>query len=77
MVCAMSSRWHEQRLGANDMNGYLDWWNFVDWVWDSGTPVGRDGSSAILTLQYVYTLQQAEKYSDTMAALTMRIIIRS
>ncbi len=53
--------WHEQRLGANDMNGYLDWWNFVDWVWDSGTPVGRDGSSAILTLQYVYTLQQAEK----------------
>ena len=55
-------QWHEQRLAANKMNGYLEWWNFVDWVWDDGgTPDGRDGGSAILTLQYVYTLQQAEQ----------------
>lgn len=53
--------WHEQRLATNKMNGYLEWWNFVDWVWDSGTPDGRDGGSSILTLQYVYTLQQAEQ----------------
>lgn len=53
--------WHEQRLAPNHMNGYLEWWNFVDWVWDSGTPAGRDGGSAILSLQYVYTLQQAEQ----------------
>jgi len=53
--------WHEQRLAPNHMNGYLEWWNFVDWVWDAGTPIGRDGGSAILSLQYVYTLQQAEK----------------
>ncbi|MDZ4706909.1 MAG: alpha-L-rhamnosidase C-terminal domain-containing protein [Saprospiraceae bacterium] len=53
--------WHELRLAPNQMNGYLEWWNFVDWVWDSGTPVGREGGSAILSLQYVYTLQQAEK----------------
>ncbi len=53
--------WHEQRLATNKMNGYLEWWNFVDWVWDSGTPDGREGGSSILTLQYVYTLQQAEQ----------------
>ncbi|MEP7321925.1 MAG: alpha-L-rhamnosidase C-terminal domain-containing protein, partial [Saprospiraceae bacterium] len=53
--------WHEQRLASNGMNGYLAWWNFVDWVWDAGTPVGRDGGSSILSLQYVYTLQQAEQ----------------
>lgn len=52
--------WHEQRLASNKMNGYLEWWNFVDWVWDAGTPVGREGGSSILSLQYVYTLQQAE-----------------
>lgn len=53
--------WHEQRLASNQMNGYLEWWNFVDWVWDSGTPAGREGGSSILSLQYVYTLQQAEQ----------------
>ena len=53
--------WHEQRLAPNKMNGYLPWWNFVDWVWDAGTPVGREGGSSILSLQYVYTLQQAER----------------
>ncbi len=53
--------WHEQRLASNGMNGYLPWWNFVDWVWDAGTPRGREGNSSILSLQYVYTLQQAEK----------------
>ncbi|HNR06981.1 MAG TPA: alpha-L-rhamnosidase N-terminal domain-containing protein [Saprospiraceae bacterium] len=53
--------WHEQRLGPDHMNGDLEWWNFVDWTWPSGTPPGREGSSSILSLQYVYTLQQAEK----------------
>lgn len=53
--------WHEQRLAPNGMNGNLEWWNFVDWTWPSGTPPGREGSSSILSLQYVYTLQQAEK----------------
>lgn len=53
--------WHEQRIGPDGMNGYLEWWNFVDWTWPAGTPPGREGSSSILSLQYVYTLGQAEK----------------
>lgn len=61
-------RWHDERLDAKTrMNGPLDWWNFVDWSWGwsdtehfGGVPDGaRNGGSAILTLQYVYTLRQA------------------
>lgn len=61
-------KWHEDRLDPNTgMNGPLDWWNFVDWSWGwsntehfGGVPDGaRNGGSAILSLQYAYTLQQA------------------
>lgn len=61
-------RWHDARLNIETMmNGPLDWWNFVDWSWPwkneegfGGVPDGsRQGGSAILTLQYAYTLQQA------------------
>ncbi len=60
--------WHEARLDPKTgMNGPLDWWNFVDWSWpwsdterSGGVPDGaRNGGSAILSLQYAYTLQQA------------------
>lgn len=60
--------WHEARLDQNTaMNGPLDWWNFVDWSWpwsdaerSGGVPDGaRNGGSAVLSLQYAYTLQQA------------------
>jgi alpha-L-rhamnosidase len=60
-------KWHEDRLAANGMNGALDWWNFVDWAWPwvnsegfGGVPDGAHaGGSAILSLQFAYTLQQA------------------
>ena len=60
--------WHEERLDKNtQMNGSLEWWNFVDWSWpwsneerSGGVPDGaRNGGSSILSLQYVYTLKQA------------------
>ncbi len=60
--------WHEARLDKKTMmNGPLDWWNFVDWSWSwsdtersGGVPDGaRNGGSAILSLQYAYTLHQA------------------
>ncbi|MCY7360353.1 MAG: alpha-L-rhamnosidase, partial [Rudanella sp.] len=64
-------RWHEQRLATNNLNGPLEWWNFVDWAWPwseeariGGVPPGvRDGSST-LSLQQVYTyLRAAEVFA--------------
>jgi len=55
--------WYESKLDSTDMLGHMEWWNFVDWVrfknWGLGTPPEQaDGHSAVLTLQYVYTLQK-------------------
>ncbi len=64
-------RWHEQRLAPNNLNGPLEWWNFVDWAWPwsdeariGGVPPGvRDGSST-LSLQQAYTyLRAAEVFA--------------
>jgi hypothetical protein len=65
--------WHDERLDKKTvMNGPLDWWNFVDWSWpwsnaerSGGVPDGgRNGGSAILSLQYAYTLRQAAELFD-------------
>ena len=49
--------------------GPLEWWNFIDWVpgWEAGVPPGanhQDGGSAIVSLQFVYTLHKAVKLLD-------------
>ena len=55
--------WYQARIDQDKrMLGPLTWWNFVDWgnfnSW--GTAPGADkGNSAIMTLQYAYTLKQA------------------
>jgi len=55
--------WYKVRVDQKTkMLGPLTWWNFVDWDnfngW--GTAPGADtGNSAIMTLQYSYTLNQA------------------
>lgn len=55
--------WYSNRIDQQKkMLGPLTWWNFVDWDnfngW--GTAPGSDnGNSAIITLQYAYTLNQA------------------
>lgn len=78
-------RWYEEKMAADGLLGPLSWWQFVDWSWpwvDSirvgGVPPGASkGGSAIISLQYAYTLvraaalmqaygrpEQAKKYSD-------------
>jgi alpha-L-rhamnosidase len=67
--------WYQARINNNWMLGPMSHWNFVDctekWPWapERGSvcePTGtREGNSSILTLQYVYGLQLAQKlYSD-------------
>lgn len=55
-------RWHEERLAANNLNGPLEWWNFVDWAWPwtqeaqiGGVPPGVQDGSSTLSLQQAYT----------------------
>jgi alpha-L-rhamnosidase len=55
--------WFEKHIDQKkNMLGPMKWWSFVDWnqAFPGGTPDGAmDGNSAIITLQYVNTLQQA------------------
>ena len=56
--------WFRNRIDSSGMLGLVEWWNFVDWVnakgWDNGSPpAAQNGNSAILSLQYVYTLEKA------------------
>lgn len=55
--------WYEHNIDRDKkMLGPMKWWNFVDWnlSFDNGVPDGAtDGNSSVITLQYVYTLQQA------------------
>lgn len=52
--------WYEDKIDSTLMLGKMEWWNFVDWNWKRGIPPGAtDGNSAVISLQYVYTLQKA------------------
>lgn len=67
-------KWFEQRIDPQThLLGKLGYWNFVDWSFtQKGVPPGgEEGNSAILTLQYAYTLDQAAemfRYSDPQRA---------
>jgi alpha-L-rhamnosidase len=54
--------WYEGHVDtAMGMLGPMPWWGFVDWAdaFGSGTPPGAaDGHSAVISLQYAYTLRQ-------------------
>ena len=63
-------QWFENRIDTSTgMLGELAWWPFVDWTtawsWNAGTqmggvpPGGLEGQSAMITLQYAMTLDQA------------------
>ena len=55
-------KWFEYRLDEHSgMLGKLGYWNFVDWsfAYKGIPPGGLDGNSAILSLQFVYALNQA------------------
>ncbi|NGF56442.1 alpha-L-rhamnosidase [Parapedobacter sp. SGR-10] len=60
--------WYERQVDHTGILGPMDWWNFVDWSFGKWNPVkplggvppgGMDGHSAIISLQYAYTLQMA------------------
>lgn len=56
--------WYEERIDAGRlMLGPMQWWNFTDWSGPfvhMGVPPGAvEGNSALITLQFSYTLQQA------------------
>lgn len=55
--------WYEKHIDQQkNMLGPMQWWGFTDWnhAFPGGTPDGAtDGNSAVITLQYAYTLQQA------------------
>ena len=58
--------WFRNRIDSSGMLGPVEWWDFVDWVnskdWDNGNPpAAHHGNSAILSLQYVYTLEKASE----------------
>jgi len=53
--------WFEGKVDETGLVGPLPWWPFADWTeeWESGiAPGGSDGHSVLITLQYVYALQQ-------------------
>ncbi len=54
--------WFELHLNENGIPGKTDWPYFVDWYKESGggtSPVSGNGNSAVVTLQWVYSLQNA------------------
>lgn len=55
--------WYEDKIDkSKNMLGPMRWWNFEDWnlAFPGGVPDGaNDGNSSLVTLHYVYTLQQA------------------
>lgn len=60
--------WYQQRIDSSkNMLGPMKWWGFVDWnrKFPNGVPDGAtDGNSSVITLQFVYTLQQAALLFD-------------
>ncbi|HVK97380.1 MAG TPA: alpha-L-rhamnosidase N-terminal domain-containing protein, partial [Flavisolibacter sp.] len=60
--------WYEKRIDQEKkMLGPMKWWGFVDWdlTFQSGVPPGAtNGNSSVITLQYIYTLEQAADLFD-------------
>jgi alpha-L-rhamnosidase len=55
-------KWFENRIDPKTgLVGQTGYWNFVDWsfTYKGIPPGGLDGNSAIISLQYAYTLKQA------------------
>jgi hypothetical protein len=56
--------WFNKKIQPNGLAGPIDWWAYADWCvdWKSGVPPGGlEGNSALFSLHYAYTLQNAAK----------------
>jgi hypothetical protein len=56
--------WFNKRIQKNGLTGPIEWWAYADWCvdWKSGVPPGGiEGNSALFSLHYAYTLQNAAK----------------
>ncbi len=56
--------WFNKKVQKNGLTGPIDWWAYADWCvdWESGVPPGGiEGNSALFSLHYSYTLQNAAK----------------
>ncbi len=54
--------WYEEKLDDRGVLGPQPWWGYADWVeaWSRGSaPGAEEGGSLLLSLQLVYTLQDA------------------
>ncbi|HYW96336.1 MAG TPA: alpha-L-rhamnosidase C-terminal domain-containing protein [Bacteroidales bacterium] len=54
--------WFERHLNENGIPGKSEWPYFVDWYKETGngtSPVSKNGNSAVITLQWIYSLQHA------------------
>jgi len=54
--------WFESHIDDTGLLANLDWWNFCDWAqeFNVGMPPGADdGHSTLITLHYIYALQNA------------------
>jgi hypothetical protein len=61
--------WFEARIDETGLLGGIPWWPYVDWApaWPGGVPPGgRDGHSAMITLQYAYALERAARLEDAL-----------
>jgi hypothetical protein len=61
--------WYDARVAENGMLGKLESWLFVDWVdeWKTGYPPSTKEQqySAVIGMQYVYTIHKAIEIFDT------------
>jgi alpha-L-rhamnosidase len=68
--------WYERQINSNGLLGNMKWWHFTDWTeewpWNEADRIGgvpptdEEGNSSVLSVQYAYALQYAEKLHRAM-----------
>ena len=69
--------YYEGFLDEKNLLKNLEWWQYTDWSYPRGTPPGtNDGNSSVMSLQYIYAIQNAitlfEDYGWTAEAAKWR-----
>jgi len=58
--------YYESLINENGLVGKSEYYMFIDWYWPRGgnSPVNKEGNSAILTLNYAYSLNKAAQIAE-------------